>query len=69
MNNDTKCCDAPVNYDCISKSRLIRQIVKIDDIALSPKALNRILEKIQNQVPYNQVDYAELDEQIKEQEK
>lgn len=53
MSEDIKCCDDAVNYDCISRSRIVRQILEIDDININPKALNKILEKIQNEPPYN----------------
>lgn len=53
---DEKCCDAAVDYDCISKSRLVRQILEIDNILISPKAFNEIMVVIQNQVPYDEID-------------
>lgn len=55
--NDTNESKDLIDYDCISKSRLIRQICEIDDISINPKAFDRIMCTIQNQVPYNQVDY------------
>lgn len=51
-----------LDYDCISKSRLIRQILQIDDVTFSPSALDRILTLIQNQVPYDEPDPRYVDE-------
>lgn len=52
-----KACDDTVDIDCISKSRLVRQLCNIDDIEISPKAFNRIVKLVADQVPYNEVDY------------
>lgn len=41
-----------IDYDKISRRVLLDKLVEIDDIEITPKALNRILCVIQNMPPY-----------------
>lgn len=52
-NKETvKASDDVIDYDAISRRVVVTRILAIDDVAISPKALDRILGVIQN-IPCN----------------
>ena len=51
MSEATMNSEEIINYDHISRSLLVRKLLSIDNITLSPKALNRIMETVQNMPP------------------
>lgn len=44
-----------INYDQISREVTVNKILEIDDVEITPKALNRILCVIQNMPPYEMI--------------
>ena len=45
------CEGKTIDYDKISKSLLVRKMLQIDDVTITPKAFNRMMEVIQNMPP------------------